>query len=244
MEKKIDVLYAEDDPLTAEMIKEMLEEHEFNVRIACDGIQAWDIFRYNPPDLLLLDLEMPGKDGMELVQLVRERNDRIPVIFYSSHMDVGKELEIIKLGADDCIHKRGTTDLLLEKLRSIYYRISRDEKNPHVYFLSESTKYNAVAGLLLINGKKVTLKPMDARLLQLLCVKMHEVAGNEYLMQGLWGKFRGENKENALRKSVKHLRDILEADASLMVGNSYGEGYVLTSTAFSRDESKHNEIPG
>ena len=74
---------------------------------------------------------------------------------------------------------------------------------------------------MLINGKKIMLKPMDARLLQLLCVKMHEVAGNEYLIQGLWGKFRGENKENALRKSVKHLRDILEADASLMVGNSY-----------------------
>ena len=43
MEKKIDVLYAEDDPLTAEMIKEMLEEHEFNVRIACDGIQ--DVYK-------------------------------------------------------------------------------------------------------------------------------------------------------------------------------------------------------
>lgn len=244
MEKKIDVLYAEDDPLTAEMVKGVLEEHEFSVRIACDGIQAWDIFRYNPPDLLLLDLEMPGKDGMELVRLVRERNDRIPVIFYSSHMDVRKELDIIKLGADDCIYKRGTTDLLLEKLRSIYYRISRDEKNPHVYFLSESTKYNAVVGLLLINSKKVMLKPMDARLLQLLCVKMHEIAGNEYLMQGLWGKFRGENKENALRKSVKHLRDVLEADTSLLISNSYGEGYVLTSNEFPRNGSEHNINPG
>lgn len=232
MEKKIDVLYAEDDQYTAEMIKMFLEEQEFNVRIAGDGAQAWNVFRYCPPDLLLLDLEMPGKDGLELVRLVRETNKRIPIIFYSAHMDVAKELEAIKLGADDCIHKNGDKNLLLLKLRNIYHRITRDEKAPHIYFLSEATKYNAIAGLLTINGKKIFLKSMDARLLQLLCVKMHEIAGDEYLIRGLWGNVQGQNKENALRKTIKHLRDLLEADTSLLIKNDYGEGYVLTSCKF------------
>ena len=136
------------------------------------------------------------------------------------------------MGADDCIHKNGNNDLLLVKLRSIYHRVTRDEKDPYIYFLSESTKYNANAGLLTINGKKISLKSMDARLLQLLCVKMHEVAGNEYLVRGLWGDIRGENKENALRKTIKHLRDLLEADDALLVKNDYGEGYILTSCKF------------
>lgn len=229
----MDVLYAEDDESTAEMIKETLERHEFNVRIVSDGIQAWNVFRCSPPDLLLLDLGMPKKDGLEIVRLVCEKNRRVPIVFYSAYMNVAKELEAIKLGADDCIHKGVPSELLLEKLRSIYRRITRDEKMPHIYSLSESSKFNAMAGLLTINGKRVPLKSTSARLLHLLCVKMHEVSDNEYLLRGLWGEARGSYKDNALRKEIKQLREILEADLSLLLRNSYGEGYVLTTGKFS-----------
>ena len=59
MEKKVDVLYAEDDDKMAGVVKKLLEDNEFHVRIACDGRRAWDIFQRSIPDLLLLDLEMP-----------------------------------------------------------------------------------------------------------------------------------------------------------------------------------------
>lgn len=63
MEKKVDVLYAEDDDKMAGVVKKLLEDNEFHVRIACDGRRVWDIFQRSIPDLLLLDLEMPRKDG-------------------------------------------------------------------------------------------------------------------------------------------------------------------------------------
>lgn len=78
----MDILYAEDDERTARMVKDSLEEHEFQVRVVYDGVRAWDVFRYNPPDLLLVDLEIPGKDGLELVECVRKINERVPIIFY------------------------------------------------------------------------------------------------------------------------------------------------------------------
>ena len=71
MEKKIDVLYAEDDDKMASVVKKLLEDNEFHVRIARDGRQAWDIFQRSIPDLLLLDLDMPRKNGLEIVKLVR-----------------------------------------------------------------------------------------------------------------------------------------------------------------------------
>ncbi len=228
MEKKIDVLYAEDDDKMAKMVKNLLEDPEFHVRIACDGKRVWDVFQHSPPDLLLLDLEMPKKDGLKIVKLVRKVNKRVPIVFYSSYMNVEKELEAIKLGADDCIRKGCPIELLLEKLRSIYRRVVRDEGSPQIYFLSETTKFNAVTGLLVMNGKNLVLKSMDSRLLHLLCVKMHEIASNDYLIRGLWGMGYTE-KGNALRKGITRLRSILEADASLMIGNSFGEGYFLTS---------------
>ena len=228
MEKKVDVLYAEDDDKMASVVKKLLEDNEFHVRIACDGRRAWDIFQRSIPDLLLLDLEMPRKDGLEIVKLVRKVNKRVPIVFYSSYMNVEKELEAIKLGADDCIRKGCPIELLLEKLRSIYRRVIRDEGSPQIYFLSETTKFNAVTGLLVMNGKNLVLKSMDSRLLHLLCVKMHEIASNDYLIRGLWGMGYTE-KGNALRKGITRLRSILEADASLMIGNSFGEGYFLTS---------------
>ena len=229
MEKKVDVLYAEDDDKMASVVKKLLEDNEFHVRIACDGRRAWDIFQRSIPDLLLLDLEMPRKDGLEIVKLVRKVNKRVPIVFYSSYMNVEKELEAIKLGADDCIRKGCPMELLLEKLRSIYRRVIRDEGSPQIYFLSETTKFNAVVGLLVINGKNLLLKSMDARLLHLLCVKMHEIASNDYLIRGLWGNYSYAEKGNALRKGISRLRDILEVDTALVVGNSFGEGYFLTS---------------
>ena len=220
MEKKVDVLYAEDDDKMASVVKKLLEDNEFHVRIACDGRRAWDIFQRSIPDLLLLDLEM--------LKLVRKVNKRVPIVFYSSYMNVEKELEAIKLGADDCIRKGCPMELLLEKLRSIYRRVIRDEGSPQIYFLSETTKFNAVVGLLVINGKNLLLKSMDSRLLHLLCVKMHEIASNDYLIRGLWGNYSYAEKGNALRKGISRLRDILEVDTALVVGNSFGEGYFLT----------------
>ena len=228
----MDILYAEDDERTARMVKDSLEEHEFQVRVVYDGVRAWDVFRYNPPDLLLVDLEIPGKDGLELVECVRKINERVPIIFYSSHMDVAKELEAIKLGADDCIRKGVPVEFLIAKLNNVYRRVVRDDGNHQVYFLSEMTKFNAVAGLLTMDGQMILLKTMDARLLHLLCVKMHEVAVYEYLIRGLWGNFEYKEKGNALRKGIIKLKKILEPDTSLFLSNTFGEGYVLSSSEF------------
>lgn len=147
-------------------------------------------------------------------------------------MDVAKELEAIKLGADDCIRKGVPVEFLIAKLNNIYRRVVRDDGNHQVYFLSEMTKFNAVAGLLTMDGQMILLKTMDARLLHLLCVKMHEVAGYEYLIRGLWGNFEYKEKGNALRKGIIKLKKILEPDTSLFLSNTFGEGYVLSSSEF------------
>lgn len=229
MEKKVDVLYAEDDPKMAQLVKDALEEYEFSVRVVPDGRVAWDVFRNTPPDILLLDLEMPGKKGLELVRLAHEMNKRMPIVFYSSYMNVQEELEAHRSGACDCVRKGGTLELLVEKLRGIYQRMTRDEQDPQVYFLSGMTRYNAPAGILKMNGKPMPLKTKDARLLQLLCLRLHEVAGYDFLIRGIWGNSGYAEKGDALRNGITRLREILSVDPSLVIDNKFGEGYMLTS---------------
>lgn len=72
MESKYRILYAEDDKRTASVTKEILETEGLYVEIAYNGKQAWEIFQTMKPDLLLLDLELPGKSGLDLVLLVRD----------------------------------------------------------------------------------------------------------------------------------------------------------------------------
>lgn len=229
MGKKVDILYAEDDPKMAQLVKDALEEYEFSVRIVSDGRVAWDVFRSTPPDILLLDLEMPERNGLELVKLAHKENNRMPIVFYSSYMNVREELEAHRLGACDCVRKGGTLELLVEKLRGIYRRMTQDEQDPQVYFLSGMIRYNAPAGILKINGKPMPLKTKDARLLQLLCLRFHEIAGYDFLIRGIWGNFGYAEKGDALRNSITRLRRILAVDSSLVVDNKFGEGYMLTS---------------
>ena len=74
MGNKMRILYAEDYELEAELTKIILEENEFIVDIAADGEKAWDAYNRQKPDILLLDLNMPQKDGIEVTRLIRKKN--------------------------------------------------------------------------------------------------------------------------------------------------------------------------
>ena len=75
-EAKISILYAEDDEFGAKLTKTILEKENFEVEIVSDGSEAWKAYKERKPDILLLDLDMPGKDGLEITRLVREHDQQ------------------------------------------------------------------------------------------------------------------------------------------------------------------------
>ena len=77
-EAKISILYAEDDEFGAKLTKTILEKENFEVEIVSDGSEAWKAYKERKPDILLLDLDMPGKDGLEITRLVREHDQQTP----------------------------------------------------------------------------------------------------------------------------------------------------------------------
>lgn len=228
-EAKISILYAEDDEFGAKLTKTILEKENFEVEIVSDGSEAWKAYKERKPDILLLDLDMPGKDGLEITRLVREHDQQTPILVYTTHGEPAKEVAVLDAGADEFINKERPPEVLIAYMKRVREKIKKYMNIPHLYRLSDHTTYNSITRELIIDGITTQLKTIDGRFLQLLCAKNHEVSGKSYLIHGIWGK-ADINKESELKKYASRVRTNLKTDLTLKI-EFRDEGYILMSVS-------------
>ena len=121
MEEKINILYAEDNTTAAMIYTEILEEAGYTVTLAKEGNKAWQLYETGAWDLLLLDMDLPGKDGHELIRLVREKGDQVPIVILSS---VNHNHALYE-GADDYLVKGCSVDDVKARLDKAIARTKR-----------------------------------------------------------------------------------------------------------------------
>ncbi len=228
-EAKISILYAEDDEFGAKLTKTILEKENFEVEIVSDGSEAWKAYKERKPDILLLDLDMPGKDGLEITRLVREHDQQTPILVYTTHGEPAKEVAVLDAGADEFINKERPPEVLIAYMKRVREKIKKYMNIPHLYRLSDHTTYNSITRELIIDGITTQLKTIDGRFLQLLCAKNHEVSSKSYLIHGIWGK-SDINKESELKKYASRVRTNLKTDPTLKI-EFRDEGYILMSVS-------------
>ena len=226
-EAKISILYAEDDEFGAKLTKTILEKENFEVEIVSDGSEAWKAYKERKPDILLLDLDMPGKDGLEITRLVREHDQQTPILVYTTHGEPAKEVAVLDAGADEFINKERPPEVLIAYMKRVREKIKKYMNIPHLYRLSDHTTYNSITRELIIDGITTQLKTIDGRFLQLLCAKNHEVSGKSYLIHGIWGK-ADINKKSELKKYASRVRINLKTDPTLKI-EFRDDGYILMS---------------
>lgn len=228
MDTTIRILYAEDDADGAKLTKMILEKENFEVEIAPNGAKAWDAYKKQKPDILLVDLDMPKIDGLELTRMIRENDRQTHIIVYTSHGEPSKEIAVLDAGADEFIPK-GSPEILIAHMKRLRDRIKGCMNIPHLYQLSKHTTYNSITREVTIDGITKRLPKNEGRFLQLLCAKNHEIADKSYLIIGTWGK-ADKNKESAVKKYISRLRGYLKADPSLQIDHE-GDGYILICLA-------------
>lgn len=228
-EAKISILYAEDDEFGAKLTKTILEKENFEVEIVSDGSEARKAYKERKPDILLLDLDMPGKDGLEITRLVREHDQQTPILVYTTHGEPAKEVAVLDAGADEFINKERPPEVLIAYMKRVREKIKKYMNIPHLYRLSDHTTYNSITRELIIDGITTQLKTIDGRFLQLLCAKNHEVSSKSYLIHGIWGK-ADINKESELKKYASRVRTNLKTDPTLKI-EFRDEGYILMSVS-------------
>ena len=228
MDTTIRILYAEDDADGAKLTKMILEKENFEVEIALNGAKAWDAYKKQKPDILLVDLDMPKIDGLELTRMIRENDRQTHIIVYTSHGEPSKEIAVLDAGADEFIPK-GSPEVLIAHMKRLRDRIKGCMNIPHLYQLSKHTTYNSITREVTIDGITKRLPKNEGRFLQLLCAKNHEIADKSYLIIGTWGK-ADKNKEPEVKKYISRLRGYLKADPSLQIDHE-GDGYILICLA-------------
>jgi DNA-binding response OmpR family regulator len=224
MKTKIKVLLAEDEPALALIIKESLETRDFTVTHCKNGQEALDAFVLEKPDILVLDVMMPIKDGFSLAKDIRKIDKKVPIIFLTSKSQTQDVVEGFTLGGNDYLKKPFSMEELIVRIHSLLGRIT-SEKNDEQIAIGNYI-FNAIKQTLSHNNTIETLTYRETALLQLLLQNKNEIIDRSLILKKIWGDddfFNGRSMDVFITK----LRKKLSLDATIQIINIRSQGYKL-----------------
>jgi len=201
------ILLLEDDTNLNETVTEFLEEQGYDVVSVYDGYEAQEKLYESKYDLLLLDINVPGIDGFELLKESREEGIVAPAIYITS-MDSVDDLEKgFKSGCDDYIRKPFALKELQIRMETL---LKRDffHNSKELMHIAEGITYDIKSNELLIDGKNISLGNKESRLLKLFLKHESEIIAHENIYEFLWD-YDEEPSDTALRTYIKNLRKII-----------------------------------
>lgn len=219
------ILVVDDEPPIRRLLRTTLAAQDYRVEEAADGEAALDFLKRNPVDLILLDLGLPGIDGLEVVRRLRAEGNVTPVIILSSRDDEAGKVAALDLGADDYVSKPFGAEELSARIRAaLRHRLQREGEKP--LFRSGELSVDLVRRVVTVRGEEVKLTPREYDLLRLLVSHAGKVLTHKFILQTVWG---GETDVQYLRIYVRTLRQKLEADPERpsLILTEQGVGYRL-----------------
>lgn len=218
------VLVVEDDAKTAEFIRKALREQGMVVHWVRDGHEALGAVFEGAFDAVVLDIMLPGRDGLSVVRQLRARNNHTPVLFLSARGDVGERVEGLEAGGDDYLCKPFALAELLARVRALGRR--KGEVSPTVLRLADLT-LDTTAHVAQRGGRRIELTSREYRLLEYLMRSAGRVCTRMMILERVWD-YHFDPASNLVDVYVRKLRQKLDADFPTKLLHSVrGEGYVL-----------------
>ncbi|CAO3409160.1 response regulator [Azospirillum largimobile] len=224
------VLVVDDEPPIRRFLRTSLSAQGYDIVEAEDGDAALKEIRRRPPDLLVLDLGLPGIDGLEVIRRLRggdpgSPGTALPIIVLSSRVDEAGKVEALDLGADDYVTKPFGMDELLARIRAaLRHRLQRQGERP--VFRSGDLTVDLVRRIVTVRGAEVKLSPREYDLLRLLVAHAGKVLTHRMILTEVWG---GETDIQYLRIYIRQLRQKIESepDRPQHILTETGVGYRL-----------------
>jgi len=218
------LLLVEDDAMIGEAIRAGLRREGFTVDWVHDGAGAAQVLRSEPFELLLLDLGLPGSDGLQLLKTLRERGESLPVLIITARDAVSDRVAGLDAGADDYLIKPFDLDELAARIRAL---LRRKAGRPAPLLEYQGLVLDPAAHRVTRNGADVSLSPREFTLLQLLMERPGTILSRVQLEERLYG-WGEEVESNAVEVHIHGLRRKLGAQFILTVR---GVGYRLRPAA-------------
>jgi two-component system alkaline phosphatase synthesis response regulator PhoP len=209
------IVIIEDDPDICEILKFNLEQSGYEANIYYDGNKGYEAINQAPPDLILLDLMLPGINGLEIARKVRfeDRTKHIPIIMITARSEEFDVLHGLEQGADDYITKPFRPREVIARIKALLRRHKRDEDQ--IYQIGELSinfsRHEVSAG-----NKNIDLTPKEFSMLKALILAKGRVLSRDQLLDQVWGyDYYGEVRTvdvhvRRLRQKLDNLADVIE----------------------------------
>jgi DNA-binding response OmpR family regulator len=221
----VKVFYVEDEPFLGRIVKESLESRNFIVAMVDDGKNAVETFKNFSPDLCVLDVMLPNKDGYTIAAEVRKISPSIPIIFVTAKTQTEDLLKGFESGGNDYIRKPFSMEELIVRINNLL-QLTLNQKNSTVNesVTIGSYQFNPLRYELKFKDQVKKLSHREAQLLGLLLENRNGTTQRKDILLKLWGDDSFFNSRN-LDVYVTKLRDYLKDDPSIEIITIKGVGY-------------------
>ena len=202
------ILVVDDDPAISEMLTIVLESEGLQPVPVMDGNEAVAAFRQHDPDLILLDLMLPGMNGVDICKAIRQESS-VPIVMLTAKTDTVDVVLGLESGADDYITKPFKPKELVARIRARLRRMDQEEQAEilHVGDLVIDVSGHSVSR----DGKEINLTPLEFDLLEQMARKPGQVHSREELLENVWG-YRHSSDTRLVNVHVQRLRSKIEHD--------------------------------
>jgi len=221
----IKLLYVEDEVFLARIVKESLESRGFEVHMELDGAKALTTFKKVMPDICVLDVMLPNKDGFELAEDIRHINKEVPILFVTAKTQTEDVVRGFDLGGNDYIRKPFSMEELIVRINNALRKKTIPQQKIHGDAIRFG-KFNFFINrqVLQCEGDEKKLSYREAELLRLLLSQKEGIVDRKDILNILWGNDSFFNSRN-LDVYITKLRSYLIGDPSIQIITIKGVGY-------------------
>lgn len=218
------ILLVDDDVSNSIFLKQFLEAEGFSVTYASDGVVGWELFLSDRPQLVLLDIIMPGINGFDLAKKIRSQNKDVLIFFLSDRTSKEDRLLGFKLEGNDYITKPFYPEEVVAK---IHERIRQIGTKEQTVFHFGNTVYNVNLSSVDVGGETTTLTGRQNEILHILVQNIGVMISREHILEEVWGNDSFANSLS-LNVQMNYLRKALSRDPDVSIETLRKRGYILT----------------
>lgn len=222
---KINVLLAEDELALGMIIQESLESRDFKVRLCGDGQKALESYLEKKPDVIVLDVMMPKKDGFSLATEIRKIDPYTPIIFLTSKSQTEDVVKGFGLGANDYVRKPFSMEELIVRIKAQLDRL-RTRQNQSDWIALGQYAFHPTRQVLKIKEEETPLTARESQLLQMLLENANDITDRGMILNQIWGSDDFFNARS-MDVFITKLRKKLQEDPAIQILNVRGYGFKL-----------------
>ncbi len=221
------ILVVEDERKIAGFIRQGLEESGFDVEVSANGDDAFDLATTRPYDAVVLDIMLPGRDGLSILRGLRERKNAVPVILLTARTELNERVDGLNLGADDYMTKPFYVEELIARLHAVVRR-AKDE--PAGLLRAADLSVNLITRQVRRGERPIELTAREFSLLERLLRAPGRVFTRTQLLEHVWG-YDFDPETNLVDVNIRRLRKKVDGDSDApLIETVRGVGYRIRKT--------------